>query len=133
MTRCSHSQYFLVCCLFNGPYFLSTSFKKPGIFLKIFTKNGKRCMHLVPSSEPFSNNPSKDFASTSDEYIPRGGQIYRSECQNESQKSCSSLAAHNWAWVLKQPSGRQMKGHPLSYRCNRILLIRQKQITSFKN
>lgn len=47
---------FLVCCFFNGLYFLSTSFKKPVIFLKIFTKNGKCCMHLTPSSEPFSNN-----------------------------------------------------------------------------
>lgn len=41
---------------FNGPYFSSTSFKKPSIFLKIFTKNGKFCLHLMPSSEPFSNN-----------------------------------------------------------------------------
>lgn len=43
----------------NCLYFSSPSFKKPGIFLKIFTNNignGKRCIHLMLSSKPFFNN-----------------------------------------------------------------------------
>lgn len=53
-------------------------FKKSGIFLKIFTQNGKCCMHLIPSSKSSSSNLERFLPQSLMENIPRGAQIYNS-------------------------------------------------------